>query len=119
MCAGQHDQPGRQCKKVKLSPGLTAPPTRSSVGGSSVCDHGMHAGQAASSDQGVQGGSAPQHAQLHQEGQQIGQTGEQRVPLNTADPSDNIAASVKRNRRAASHKRPRGAGSRSRSQPGR
>ena len=36
MCAGQRVQPARQCKKVKLSPGLTAPPTRSKFGGSSV-----------------------------------------------------------------------------------
>ena len=109
ICAGQHVQPGRQCNKVKLSP-----PPRIEFGGSSVCDHGMHAGQAALSDQGVQGGNVPQHAHLHKEGQQIGQTGEERAALNTAVPGDNIAASVKRNRRAASHRCPRGAGSRSR-----
>ena len=103
ICAGQHVQPGRQCKKVKLSPRLTAPPPRSDIGGSSVCDHAVHAGQAASSDQGAQSGNVPQHVQLHKEGQQVRQAGEQRAPLNTAVPSDNIAASVKRNRRAASH----------------
>ena len=80
-----------------------------------MCDHG----QAASSDQGVQGGNVPQHVPLQKEGQQIGQAGEQRVPLNTADPSNNIAASVKRNRRAASHKCQCGPGSRSRLQLGR
>ena len=119
ICAGQRVQPGRQCKKVKLAPGLMSPPPRSEFGGSSVCNHGMHAGQAALSDQGGQGGNVPQHAQLHKKGQQIGQIGEGRAPLNTDVPGDNIAASVKRNRRAASHRCPRGAGSRSRILPAR